>query len=183
MRAIKSVLIVVFIVAAATTSIPAYAAEDNLYPGTNCMAANLSQGRLFSWNRNGLTNNFSNDLFVICPISFDRNEWDISPVLLVEVTIWMPPGYTNAIDGSVTGPPCTVRFFRPNIAVLDATGDQVVIANSSFNVGAFNGGSAVGNVDTDGISVNADAAEDSNAHLLCLVPPGGTLQHYRAAQL
>ncbi len=181
MKTIKSIITALLALASATIGFSAYA-EENMYHGTNCMTANQAQGDLFLWNKDGLTNNSNIDLFVICPIDFDRGAWDASPELDIEVEIFMPPGYTNSADGSATGPQCLARFFRPDN--LTATDDQVVIDSQSFTVGPFSGNAVLGDSDVGNANVTATIANDGNAHLLCLIPPnGGTLLRYSAEQI
>ncbi len=180
MKTIKTVLVALSVLASATISFSVYA-EENMYHGTNCMTANQAQGGLFVWNKDGLTNNSNLHLFVICPIDFDRDDWDVTPALEVDVEIFMPPGYTNSVNGSGTGPQCLARFFEPNN--VTPTDDQQIIDNQAFTVGNFSGNAVTGDADSASVTLTATNNSDANAHLLCLIPPnGGTLLRYSADQ-
>jgi len=182
-KAFKPALLATCLFGMATANFSASAAEDNLHHGTACMTANLAQGALFSWNKDGLTNNFTNDLFVICPIDLDRDEWDATPQLSVEVIMFMPPGYTSAFDGSTEGPRCLVRYGVPDTGT-PPTDDQNFLNNELLTVGTFSGDAIEGDVDTDSVSFTiTNTGDNAHSHILCLVPEGGTIIQYSAEQL
>lgn len=162
----------------AGVSLTAQAAEENLYPGTACMTTNTATGANFHWNIQGLQNNSSVDRFVICPFVIDQNQWDASPSLFVEATIFMPPGY-GAIGAQ--GPTCFARFMQTNGNISNA--GQTIISNVSFTVSFFDGNAATGDEDSAGVNINATNSLGGNGHLLCVVPRnGGQIRHYRVLQ-
>jgi len=151
-------------------------ADDYMYSGTECMTANLSQGQLFSWNKDGITNNSGISLFVICPMTFDRESVAAIPTPRAQVTMSVYYG-PNVPDGSDM--PCVIRLADAReVPGPNASDDQVFNTNLSFVPGdqSYTG---VGDIDT-GISDIFTMIESSltNAHLLCLVPTGSTLRTY-----
>ncbi len=163
-----------------------YAGEYQ-HHGTSCMTANLAQGQLFTWNKDGITNNFTTDLFVICPVTLNQDDWSGTPSIRFEVEIYSPPGYTNSTDGSTAGPPCIFRFGEADTSgPPNPTSDDVALTyNFARNIGIFSGDAIGGDIDNSGSTTGVGmvtASEDGIAHILCLVPNGGTLIRYTTTQ-
>jgi len=158
-------------------------AGEFMHHGTSCMTADLSQGALFSWNKDGLTNNFINDLFVICPVTLDDDAWDgdVTESINMQVEIFMPPNYTSAFDGSGEGPRCLLRVGETDPGT-SPTDDQIFEINELITVGGFSGDASTGDYDVGSTTVETSGDNDNSSHILCLIPEGGTIARYTARQ-
>lgn len=171
------------LLAASVVTAPVSAGEF-MHHGTSCMTADLAQGALFSWNKDGLTNNFINDLFVICPVTLDDNAWDgdATEEIDIEIEIFMPPNYTSAFDGSSQGPRCLLRVGETDSGT-PPTDDLIFDVNELIIVGTFDGDSTDGDYDTGTSFIETDGDTDNSSHILCLIPEGGTIARYSVEQL
>ncbi len=156
-------------------------AAQQQYHGTECMTANLAQGQLFTWNKDGITNNFSVPLFVICPLTYDADDFDqVNPMLSGTVHIY----YGNDVPNGTTGN-CILRIFD---AFPDTPGQASTVGDSHqivTNIGVPSGdqnfqGQGGENDFADWGPFPATVSVDGNAHLLCLLPQGSTLRQYRS---
>ncbi len=148
--------------------------NDWNFHGTECITANLAQGQLFTWNKDGITNNFTIPLFVICPMSFDDDEVIAlaSPRFSVSVSAFLGP-----LAPINQGMSCFVRFFNATDTNMQADDTHVSVTTVGFTVGSKE--FAIGDNEnfTSG-SLTANQDDLSTAHLLCLLPPGSTLRAY-----
>ncbi len=156
-------------------------AGEYLHHGTQCITANLAQGGLFAWNKDGLTNNFVADLFIICPITLNQDDWDGTPSMNVEIEMFMPPGYTNPTTGTTTGPQCFVRFGVAPTGT-PTTDDVTFSVNQAMNIGTFSGSATTGDIDNANLTATTTNSANASAHILCLVPNGGTMTRYAVRQ-
>ncbi len=175
-KAYRILSVLTALVTANFISPPTALADDWNYHGTECITANLAQGQLFSWNKDGITNNFAIPLFVICPMSFDDDEVALfaTPQFSVSVSVFLPG--TMAAGTSVG---CFVRYFNATDTNAQADDTQVAITTQAFAVGSQDfPGTGENDVSTQTfIAANADLG---TAHLLCLLPGGATLRAYDA---
>ncbi len=159
---------------------PFAVADDYNYHGTECMTANLAQGQLFTWNKDGITNNFIAPLFVICPMSFDDDaveliQTNIPPVLFsTSVSIFLP-----ATVPFNTGVQCFVRFFNATSTGAQFDDNQTTLVSIPVTVGNKDFFGIGENDVSDAFGGSVAAFSDlSTGHLLCLLPGGSTLRAY-----
>ncbi len=161
---------------------------DYNHHGTECITANLAQGQLFTWNKDGITNNFAIPLFVICPLVFNGdviqaiiNSAATSVNFFIGASAYLPP----AVPVN-TGIGCFVRFSDPeNSPSIPGDPDaQTTVINMPFTVG-FKNAAGVGENDTTfsaGFNItsvsNTGTFDLTTAHMLCLLPGGATLKAY-----
>ncbi len=157
-------------------SSPAQATDFN-YHGTECMTANLAQGQLFAWNKDGITNNSAISLFVICPMTYNRDEITAfaTPRANVQVS-----GYLGNLVPNGTNFQCLVRFFvAQELGVPEPNDDHLIIANVPLNGVSQDFAGQGGDIDTATSSTfNVSNSQQGSAHLLCLIPRGSTLMTY-----
>lgn len=166
-------------IALATTIVisPAALADRIQYHGTECMTANVSQGELMSWNKDGLTNNAPISLFIICPINYDQRRLTTftNPGGRMRVSVYYP---ASAPLSSVIE--CIVRqgtSTETNVAVQ--SDDQIFNLNMSFPVGNQNF-PGIGDSDiAESPNFNLSSSDDATMHMLCLMPSGSTLRMYQ----
>lgn len=176
----SSALYVAMFISAAWFPISIHAGPGpNRYHGIECMSANLAQGELLVWNKDGITNNSSRDLFVICPMTYDFAEVEgfATPAADTTVSVFFPPELAAG-----TQMPCFIRTLIAEPSQPQVNDNQVVVTSLAFNVGNKN---VTANGENDNtlspvysLGVATVFPSVPNAHLLCRIPAGGTLRAY-----
>lgn len=170
---IKSGIVILILIMAHAASAQIQSTSQH---GTNCMSANLAQGQLLSWNRKGLSNNFSAPLWVICPVPLEHAAITAGATkIIVDVDWYLPPTYSGD-----EGPLCVFRivqtgFGSPNLFFYNN------LANRGFlQANGTQGFSSANNFDLDITFNTTPGMEDSliSGHVLCQVPQGSDLISY-----
>ncbi len=155
---------------------------DYDFHGTTRITANLAQGQLFTWNKEGITNNLPFGLFVICPMMVDtavlRSIQLLNPntVFVTTISIFLPSSVPIG-----TAISCFIRFSNSSTTGGAVNDSQNAITNVTFSPGtkSLAGGRIVAM--TSGQFTIGPAANNltlTGAHILCLLPGGATLRGY-----
>jgi len=122
---LASVAVSIALVPAIVAS-PATLADRIQYHGTECMTANVSQGELMSWNKDGLTNNAQIALFIICPINYDQRRLTSfsSPTGQMQASAYYPSILPQGTSAS-----CLIRQGRALANGSASSDDQIFDLN------------------------------------------------------
>ena len=143
-------------------------AYDVYMHGQNCMAANVSQGALFSWNQNGVTNNHTGALFLVCPILLDQD------ILATFTTPRVNVSVAEHMAGSNSSANCIGRIFQAvETGLAESTPQQNILdVGTISNSNSF---APTGDIDLGSTTLDASTGTGVTAHMLCLVQPGSTI--------
>jgi len=171
---LKSSSIAAVLAAAVILASTAFA-EESQYHGTECMTANLAQGQLFSWNKDGITNNSGTALFIICPMTYDRDELGAfaTPRGRIRASAFYPANFPNGQSIN-----CLVRVGSANDTGAQGSDDQSFSVNLSFNIGSQNFFGTGENDTAISSAFDMSTSVNNSAHLLCLMPGGSTFRKY-----